>query len=501
VTRSTVDPAPSAPRWFGAHLRASAVETPDKTALVFEGRSWTYAQLDTAVTRVMEQLRDLGVAKGHRVLMQGLPRPEALILPFAVSRLAAVLVPLHAQAALSEIAGVAEECLPRVAILGAGRPTEVAEHCLSFEELEVEGDLGELHGEPDGEAPAGSDLALIAYTSGTSGRAKGVALTHDNLFWSMQNGLACLPIAEQDVALVATPLAHVAVLAGLPQHTLASRGTVVLAPRFDPGLFIETVRGHGVTAAFAVPTMLSLLAQHPRFESGDLDSLRWVLAGGAPAHGSTTITFLRRGITVINSYGLTEASAGVTYAAVAEVSEHPTSAGRPAPAVELRIVEETGAQAPVDGSGEIWLRGPSIASSYWTPAGPKPTTGPDGWFRTGDSGRVDADGRLELEGRVTDRIVTAGENVDPVEVEHALVDLPGVIDLAVAGTPDDTWGELVTAFVVAEPPPSIDDIRRHLDGKIAKYKWPRRLVLIDAVPRTATGKVQRRRLAELVDAR
>ena len=490
--------------WFGAHLRLSAVEAPDKVALVFEDRSWTYPQLVLAVTRVAEQLRDLGVIKGDRVIVQGLPRPEALILPYAVAQLGAVLVLAHPQVTVTELGIMVEECSPRIVITAAGRSAAVvAEHLIGLEEIDFDDDMGRPDlGSASLEPPDGDDVAVIAYTSGTSGRPKGVLLTHDNLLWSMRNGLARLPVTEQDVTLVATPLAHVAVLAGLPQYTLAMRGTVVLAPRFEPDLFIDLVRRHAVTSAFVVPAMLALLVRNRRFGSSDLNSLRWLLAGGAPAEEATTLRFHDRGISVINSYGLSEASAGVTYAAADEVTRYPTSAGRPVPHVELRIADEVGTPLPIDEVGEIWLRGPSIASSYLTQVGVQAATDADGWLHTGDRGRLDAGGRLEVVGRVKDTIVTGGENVDPIEVEHALGDVPGIAELAVAGTADEIWGEIVTAFVVpGAVEPSLDDLRDRLDGKLAKHKWPRRLVITNALPRTATGKVQRQRLAELVEPR
>jgi fatty-acyl-CoA synthase len=329
------------------------------------------------------------------------------------------------------------------------------------------------------EPPAGSDVAIIAFTSGTSGRPKGAALTHDNLYWSMVNGMARLPVHRHDVILVATPLAHVAVLGGLPQYTWAQGGTVVLAPRFDPGLFIDLVREHRVTAAFAVPAMLSLLTRHPRFDTPALDSLRWVLAGGAPPAQTTTTRLLGRGIGVVNSYGLTEASAGITYAALEEAADRPASAGRPVPHVELVVVDDKGAPAPVDSVGEIRLRGPSVAASYWTHDGLRPATDPDGWFHSGDRGRFDEHGRLEVVGRTKELIITGGENVDPAEVENALVDLPGMTEVAVGGIPDPVWGEVVTAYVVADAPePTLDDLRRHLDGRLARHKWPRRLYVV-----------------------
>jgi fatty-acyl-CoA synthase len=492
MTRTSVR---STGTWFGAHLVTSAAEAGPEPALVFENTSWTYAELDLAIRRTMRRLGELGVGRGDRVVMQGTPRPEALVALFAVTRMGAVLVPLHPQVTGGELAIVCEETAPRAILADHVLGEPAACPHLTWDELYGDG-LPAADDPPV--APAGSEVAIIPFTSGTSGRPKGVALTHDNLHWSMTNGLAALPLGASDVALIATPLAHVAVLGGLPQYTWARRGTVVLAPRFDPDLFIDLVRDHDVTAAFAVPAMLGLLSQHPRFGNADLDPLRWVLSGGAPAVPSTTARLCDRGIQVVNSYGLTESCAGVTYAALDDAADRPASAGRPVPHVELLVMDDNGRPAPADGIGEIWLRGPSIASSYWTRAGLQPVADADGWFHTGDRGRRDARGRLEVVGRAKDTIITGGENVDPSEVENALADLPGVIEVAVCGSPHGVWGEVVTAFVVPDAGEvSLDDIRRHLDGRLARHKWPRQLHVVEALPRGATGKLQRRRLADL----
>lgn len=487
--------------WFGAHLVTSAAEAGSRTALVFADRSWTYAELDLAVRRTVAWLDKFGVRRGDRVVLQGAARPEALITLFAVTRMGAVLVPVHPQVTGGELAVFREETAPR-AVVGDERflsavPGDGGGTCfrLTWEELHPCDEASEPAADP--EPPTGSDVAIIAFTSGTSGRPKGVALTHDNLRWSMVNGLSLLPVGEDDVALVSTPLAHVAVLGGLPQYTWARRGTVVLAPKFDPDLFTGLVRDHRVTCAFAVPAMAALLARHPRFTSGDLDTLRWILSGGAPARTATRAQFHERGIGVADSYGLTETCAGVTYSPLDTAA---AVAGRAVPHVELLVVDGAGAPAPSGVAGEIWVRGPSVASHYWTATGLRPATDAEGWFHSGDRGRVDAEGRLEVVGRVKDTIITGGENVDPAEVENALADLPGVVEVAVSGTPDEVWGEVVTAFLVSDSgEPTLDDVRTHLDGRLARHKWPRRLRVVPALPRGATGKLQRQRLTTLLD--
>jgi fatty-acyl-CoA synthase len=487
--------------WFGAHLVTSAAEAGSRTALAFADRSWTYAQLDLAVRRTVARLGKFGVRRGDRVVMQGAARPEALITLFAVTRMGAVLVPVHPQVTGGELAVFREETEPHVVVgderfLSAG-PGDGGGTCfpLTWDDLHPGDEASAPAADPA--PPAGSDAAIIAFTSGTSGRPKGVALTHDNLRWSMVNGLSLLPVGEDDVALVSTPLAHVAVLGGLPQYTWARRGTVVLAPKFDPDLFTDLVRDHRVTCAFAVPAMAALLARHPRFTSGDLDTLRWILSGGAPAQTATRAQLHERGIGVADSYGLTETCAGVTYSPLDTAA---AVAGRAAPHVELLVVDGTGAPTPAGVAGEIWVRGPSVASHYWTATGPRPATDAEGWFHSGDRGRFDAEGRLEVVGRVKDTIITGGENVDPAEVENALADLPGVVEIAVSGTPDEVWGEVVTAFLVSDScEPTLDDVRAHLDGRLARHKWPRRLSVVPALPRGATGKLQRQRLTTLLD--
>ncbi|MGW2049662.1 class I adenylate-forming enzyme family protein [Streptomyces sp. NPDC001858] len=484
---------------FGAQLAVGAVEAGGRTALVFEDRAWTYAELESAVRRTVARLDRYGVRRGDRVVMQGAARPEALITLFAVTRLGAVLVPLHPQAAAGELAVVCAQTSPVAVVADEGFPAAGTGPRLAWEELHPPGDDGPEAAPPD--APDGSDVAVIAFTSGTSGRPKGVSLTHGNLCRSMAGGLAGMPFGEDDTALIATPLAHVAVLGGLPQVTWARRGTVVLAPRFDPDLFVDLVREHRVTCAFAVPAMSALLARHPRFDGGDLDTLRWILSGGSPAQSATRERFRARGIGVVNSYGLTETGAGVTYSAPDEPA---ASTGSPVPGAELTVVDAAGAAVPVGTPGEIWVRGPSVASGYWTAEGPVPVTDAQGWFHSGDRGRFDEEGRLTVVGRLKETIITGGENVDPAEVENALADFPGVVEVAVSGAPDPVWGEIVTAFLVADAAadadvPTLDDVRGHLDGRLARHKWPRRLCVVPALPRGATGKLQRARLATLLD--
>jgi fatty-acyl-CoA synthase len=503
---STAAKRPVNERLLGASIALAADEEPSRQALAFGDDRWTYAQFDHAIGVVAAGLAAAGVTCGDFVLMAGTARPEALFTLFALARLGAVAVPVLPSstqyecdafsAAVHPAATVGDtDFLARTRTGGlrlcwdAGLPDA---YC-----LRPDADLkpvDEWHSAP-------ADPVIVAFTSGTSGRAKAVVLTHQNLYSSVQNAVETLDIGPSDKVLIATPLAHAAVFAGMAQHAWTVRGSVVLAPRFDPELFIDIVREHGVTTTFAVAVMLERLIRTPRWAVIAGSSLRWLLLGGGPAAASLTVAFTEAGITVINSYGLTEASGGVTYARPEEVAEYPRSAGPPGSHIELRIATTDGQAAGRGAAGEIWLRGPSVAQEYLTSDGERtPAADEAGWLRTGDRGMLDHAGRLFVCGRIKDTIVTGGENVEPAEVEDALGAMAGLRDLAVLGLPDPVWGEVVTVVVVLEPGATagLDDIRTYLQARLARHKIPRRLIVIDALPRTATGKLQRGKLLEAI---
>jgi fatty-acyl-CoA synthase len=486
-------------RLFGAHITRVAADDPRRQALAFGDRAWTYAELDRAIGVMAAGLAAADVKPGDVVLMAGSARPEALCILFALARLGAVAVPVHPASTGAEISSVAAAVAP-VAVIGDAdflRRAEVEGPRFNWDAglpgtraVRPDADLAPL----DEWRSSPHQPALVAFTSGTSGRPKGVVLTHENLYWSTRNALERLPLGCEDTVLVATPLAHAAVFSGLAQHSWAVGGRVVLAPRFDPDLFLDAVHRYGVTTAFTVGVMLTRLLRSSRWTTVAGSSLRWLLVGGGPPVEAHTLALADAGITAINSYGLTEAGGGVTYARPEEVTDQPLSAGPAVSHVELRIVEFDGDPARPGVAGEIWLRGPSVAREYVMPDGTCAlATDEKGWLHTGDRGHLDQAGRLFVSGRVKDTIITGGENVDPAEVEDALVTMPGVREVAVVGLSDPVWGEIVAAVLVLEPGTSagLHEVREHLRSRLAGYKIPRRVIVADALPRTATGKLRR----------
>ncbi|MFE9644410.1 class I adenylate-forming enzyme family protein [Streptomyces sp. NPDC006365] len=496
---------------LGHLLERRAQSHPDHTALVFGDRAWTYGQLRDWIVTTARQLRLHGAGPDSVVAYAGASRPEVFVLMYATARLGGVFVPVNGAATPPEIAYLLADSGTDILVTDAACATKLADDgtvpaditrvCLDEEPPDGYAPPSRTADEPVGDdtpAPVTEDdLALIAYTSGTSGRPKGVLLTHGNIFWSCVNGLLGLDLARDDVTLITTPVFHIAVLSGVGSYTWAKGGTVILEPAFTVDGFLKTVRQHRVTVTFAVPAMLALIGRHPDFAAADLSSLRWILSGGAAAPASVAEVFHRRGIPVLSSYGLTETAAGVTYRDPRDGPGCSGEAGLAAPLTELRIVDPENRPVPRGATGEIVVRGPSVTSGYLgLPEETAASRDAEGWFHGGDRGYLDPEGRLVVAGRIKDTIITGGENVDPTEVEDALEACPSVYEVAVVGTPDPVWGEVVTAIVVpAEGADcSLEDIQTFLSASLTRHKIPRRLELRDHLPRTATGKLQRKLL-------
>jgi fatty-acyl-CoA synthase len=337
------------------------------------------------------------------------------------------------------------------------------------------------------------------YTSGTTGRAKGAVLTHANLVWNSVNVLIDADLAADDRALVTAPLFHTAGLGMLTLPVLLKGGTCVLVESFDPDGTLALIEEHRITTMFGVPTMYERIAASARWPSADLSSLRTLQCGGSPVPTALIDTYLRRGLAFQQGYGMTEAAPGVLFLDSEHAVSKAGSAGVPHFFTDVRVVRADLTEAALDEPGEVLVRGPHVMAGYWglPEAGAQALA--DGWLRTGDAARVDADGYITIVDRFKDMIISGGENIYPAEVEDALAGHPGIAECAVIGVPDATWGEVPRAVVVpADPqaPPSLDDLRTFLDGRLASYKRPKSMTLADALPRTASGKLRKPLLRE-----
>jgi fatty-acyl-CoA synthase len=502
---------------IGSWPARRARKTPERIAIVHEDNritgatgtsettELTYRDLHRRVLRLAHALRALGIARGDRVAYLGPNHPAFLETLFAAGVLGAVFVPLNTRLTAPEsaynladsgstvlvhAAEHTEAAVTAAADAGVRRRVVVGApdaDALGYEEL-----LAGAEPEPLDEPVAPDDPCMIMYTSGTTGRPKGAVLSHANIVWNSVNVLVDTDLSGDEVTLVVAPLFHTAGLNMTCLPTLLKGGRVVLLGAFDPERVLETIERLRVTYLFGVPTMYDAMAARPRWATADLSSLRTLNCGGAPVPARTIETYLARGLAFSQGYGMTEASPGVLYLDREQAAAKAGSAGVPHFFTDTRVVLPDGREAAPGEHGEILVNGPHVMAGYWNrPRDTAAALTEDGWLRTGDVARVDADGYAYIVDRVKDMYVSGGENVYPAEVEDALLGHPSVRECAVVGVPDEVWGEVGHAVVVTEPGgrADADEILAHLRGRLAKYKIPKSLVFADALPRTATGKI------------
>ena len=496
---------------LGSWTRRRARMTPDTPALVQDGRTTTYAQLHRDATRLARGLRQRGVGRGDRVAFLGLNSVELVVAMFATAKLAAVFVPMNTRLAAPELAFVLEHS-------GAG--TLLVEDVLA-DQLEAP-DLAGLGLEPVvfrrqtgrgldalladsadqidevDEAVGLDDLFMIQYTSGTSGRPKGVMLTHGNIVWNVYNLLVDIDLGSEEVALVTAPLFHTAALNQVLFPTVLKGGTALIEARFDPVRAIELIESERVSLLFGVTSMYLALAAAPRFDDADLSSLRLALSGGAPIPESLLRTWLARGLMIVQGYGLTEASPGTTMLRTADGVRKLGSAGTSCFFTDVRVVAGAD-EARVGEPGEVLVSGPNVTPGYWRDEAATERAFTGEWLHTGDLAAVDDDGYLTIVDRLKDMYISGGENVYPAEVEQALHGHPDVAECAVIGVPDEQWGEVGRAFVVVRPGSDLTErgVIDHLDRRLARYKLPRSVVFVHELPHTASGKLLKSQLREV----
>jgi fatty-acyl-CoA synthase len=484
-----------------------------RTALVVPGAvELTYGQLGDRIARTVAELRATGVRRGDRVAFGAANCTEVVEYMVATLSLGAIFVPLNTRLSPAELRFVLEDAGAVVVVADSAAAALVDGDRPDIDGLELlhlgpapapDGwrRAGETHSGGPGRSIADThpdDVAVLMYTSGTTGVAKGVMITHGNLAATVHNLMLLIPLGADAGMLAMAPIFHVGAMA-LVLGALATGGRVVILPQFDPAAVFNALESQPITFSFGVPAMLQMMAAEPRFTDADLSGVL-LMCAGAPVPESLLHRYLERGAKVTQGYGLTESTAVVSLLESDDAARKLGSAGMPYPltAVELRTAE--GALITAAGvDGEIWIKGRNVVAGYWNrPEETAALRDDDGWLRTGDAGRFDAEGYLYITDRVKDMVISGGENVYPAEVEKALSGHPGVAEVAVIGLPDERWGEVVTAVVVPEPGHDVDleTVQAHVRNHLGGYKVPRRLHLADELPRNATGKVLKRSLRD-----
>jgi len=446
-----------------------------------------------------------GVGPGERVAWLGGNTHELLEAYYGVLLTGAVLVPLNVRLARAEIEAILDDCSPRLLVrqpgrVEPGRPVPRVDLGDDWEAL--------LARQPDElfQPPAlqESDPAEIFYTSGSTGAPKGAVLTHRALYLHAIHSALTNGVGPEDVVLHTIPLFHVNGW-GTPHYVTALGGVHVMLPQFDPERVLQLVQEEGVTRLFLVPTMASALLAEPSLATRDLSSVRQISVGGAPASRELLAALEDRfGCHAICGYGMTETGPTLTRSldkpGEAPSARRRATTGLPILGVDLRVLDDEDQEVPWDGEtqGEVCARSNHVMQGYWRSPEDSAEALRGGWMRTGDVGVVAPDGYLQLVDRKKDLIVSGGENISSVEVERALLAHEAVAEAAVVGVPDPKWGEVPRAFVTLVAGAEADGagLREFVRQRLAHYKAPREVLIIEALPVGGTGKVQKQRLRE-----
>jgi len=486
-------------RGIGTWLLARRAKAPDAIALVSdESRTESYRDLADRAERVAAALAAAGVQAGERIAFIGENQPAFVEVLFGGALAGVVVVPVNTRLAPPEVAQILADADARLLIHDA-RAAETARAAAGdVPRLEV----GEQYEAALAAAPTGTafpalsldDPAVILYTSGTTGVPKGAVLTHGNLTWNALNVIIDVDLVSTDVTLVISPLFHAASLGMGLLPVLMKGGTAVLERGFDAGRALRLIERHRVTMLSGVPTTYQFIAEHPDWPSTDLSSLKKLTCGGSPVPSRVLEAYEARGLSFSQGYGMTETSPGASFLPATMTRTKVGSAGLPHFFTEVRVVDVDGRQVAGDAVGQIEVRGPNVTPGYHgRPDATSEALSADGWFRTGDLGHIDVDGYLFVVDRVKDMIITGGENVYPAEIEDLIMAIPDVTGVAVIGVPDERWGESPWAIVTLREGTTldVDGVARELDGRVARYKIPKNVVVVDELPRTASGKIRK----------
>ncbi|MGW7689851.1 o-succinylbenzoate--CoA ligase [Streptomyces asiaticus] len=490
---------------LGSWPARRARKTPHRTALIHGEQSTDYRTLHTRTTRLAHALRARGIRRGDRVAHLGPNHPAYLETLFAAGLLGAVFVPLNTRLTGPEIAYQLADSGAKALIHGAAHAGLVA-GLPAGTDARIRVEIGDAYEqilaaaptEPIDEPVSPDDTCLIMYTSGTTGRPKGAMLTHSNIIWNAVNVLVDHDLFADERALVSAPLFHTAGLNMITLPVLLKGGTCVLVESFDPGATLDLIERHRITFMFGVPTMFGQVARHPGWANADLSSLRILTCGGSPVPTPLIAAYQERGLTFLQGYGMTEAAPGTLFLDAEHAADKAGSAGVPHFFSDVRVVRPDLTPVGVGETGEVVVRGPHVMSGYWGLPEETEAAFADGWFRSGDAARIDEDGYVYIVDRIKDMIISGGENIYPAEIEDLLLAHPDVAECAVIGVPDDTWGEVPRAVVVPAAGTELDpeQVLASLSGRLAKYKIPKSVVVVDELPRTASGKLLKSRVRD-----
>jgi len=496
--------------------------SPDAIALIHvpSGRQFTYAELDQRALQCARVWTDLcSLSAGDRVCILSENRAEYVDAFWAAGKSGVILVPLGTRSTAHELQHVLADCAPRCLMYSARyenladelRPLVPFEHLIA---LDAEDDttsalsyskaIARVRPDPLPAHPQPEDIFCLLYTSGTTGRPKGVMIPHRQVTFDAISTVLSWQLESTDRVQIFTPMYHAGGLTVFMTPLFAIGGSIVLHDGFDAGEIWRAFQDHRCTLLFGVPTTFQMLLDSPEFASLDLSHLRWAVCGGAPLPLPLLRAWQDRGVTFRQGYGLTEVGVNCFAMSEEESRRKAGSIGKPMMFTEAKLLDPSGkdpAGNPVAANevGELCLRGPHVCRGYWNnPTATAQVLDSDGWFHTGDLARRDEDGFYYIAGRSKDMIISGGVNIYPAEIEKELLDHPAVAEVSVIGMADEKWGELPVAAVVLKSGTTATarELIEFLRPRIAKIKLPRQLTFVETLPRNAYGKVLKLELRE-----
>lgn len=496
--------------WIAKHSKLR----PDRLAIVFNERRFTYAQFNDRINRLANALLTIGVRKGDRVNGLLFNTNEMLESMFACAKIGAILVPINFRLSVDEVDYIVNDSRAYHLIYDSRMKPLVNQLRLKNKCLQVYIHVGSdphesdfvyedllenaSNYEPEFEIGL-DDIHLMMYTSGTTGRPKGAMLSHGNTQWNAINFVNTIPFDYTDSTLTVAPLFHIGGMSVMTTPLFYVGGTVYLDDQFIPNRVLQKIHEEKITSIFLVPAMWQALTSAENFESYNISSLQLAVSGGAPCPITVIEFFQKRGIPFYEGFGLTETAPFVCILDKDNTLRKNGSVGKEPVHTNVRIVDPNNRDVSPGEVGELIVNGPNVMVGYWNKPEETKEAIKNDWFYTGDLAKFDEEGFIYIVDRKKDMIITGGENVYPIEVEQVLYRHTNIREAAVIGYPDEKWGESIKAIIALKDknqPLSVKDVQEYLTGKIARFKIPKQVEIVEALPRNATGKILKTVLRE-----
>lgn len=489
--------------WVRHHAKAKS----ESLAMVdlASGREFTYGQMHDRVGRVAAMLKDKGIKPGDRVAFLMLNSSDLMEVIFGCWRLGAVCLALNFRLTPHELTYILNNAETSALmydhafapVAEALKSSTNIDHYIGSDcmggDSEYEAGLAAVTPILDMHAQSYEDQCMLMYSSGTTGTPKGVIITHGMMYFASASGVRAGGVYPDNVTLANMPLFHIGALNVSGSPAIWVGGTTVIMRLFDPKQTVDVINDpkYGITSLFMVPAAYNVMRTIPGVENTDFSRIRNAITGAETVPTELVTWWVDRGVILQEGYGMTETAAAGCILLKDEVKDKVGSAGRSLMHSEIRVVDDSGNTCAPNVPGELWFRGATVTPGYWRRPEADAESFVDGWFRSGDIGRMDADGYLYIDDRMKDMYISGGENVYPAEVENLLYQMPQIVEAAVIGVTDSKWGETgcVCAVVKDGEGLTLEDIIAHIDGKVGKFKWPGHLHVLEILPRNATGKV------------